>query len=255
LSTDNSIAAPAIKLPARLKARFPVLRAWAVHIYTSLGLLAAFLALRALFLGNPQEVFVWLGVALFIDASDGPLARRWQVRHWTPDFNGRKLDDITDYINYTFIPVLFAYRFEMVAGAGVWVLGLVLVASAYGFCQEAVKTDDGYFTGFPSYWNIAVFYLYLFHVHPTFVATALGILAIMVWIPLKYPTWKSKPLRRITFGLSLLWSLSLLALLITFEQAPTLLLWGSFAFPVYYFVLTFVFHVVGISRQPSAPAY
>ncbi len=251
MSAENFIAVPAVKLPSR----FYILRAWAVHIYTSLGLLAAFMALRALFMGRAQEVFLWLGIALFIDASDGPLARRWQVRRWTPDFNGRKLDDITDYINYTFIPVLFAYRFAMVVGVGVPVLGLVLLASAYGFCQEAAKTDDGYFTGFPSYWNIAIFYLYLFHSHATVAAAALATLAIMVWIPLKYPTWKSKPLRRLTFGLSLVWGLSLLALLITFDRAPLWLLWGSFLFPVYYFSLTFYLYATGISRKESGPAY
>lgn len=251
MSAENSIFIPAIKLPSR----FFVLRAWAVHIYTSLGLLAAFLALRALFAGNAQHVFIWLGVALFIDATDGPFARRWQVQRWTPDFNGRKLDDITDYINYTFIPMLFAYRFGMVAGAGVPVLGLVLVASAYGFCQEVAKTDDGYFTGFPSYWNIAIFYLYLLGAHPTLTALALATLAILVWVPIKYVTWKIKPLRRLTLGLSFLWSLSLLALLITFDAAPALLLWASLLFPVYYFGLTLYLHFTGESRKPSAPAY
>lgn len=251
MSAENFIAMPAIKLPPR----FFVLRAWAVHIYTSLGLLTAFLALRALFAGSAQGVFIWLGVALFIDATDGLFARRWQVHRWTPDFNGRKLDDITDYINYTFIPVLFAYRFGMVTGAGIPVLGLVLIASAYGFCQEAAKTDDGYFTGFPSYWNIAIFYLYLLRVHPAVTAAALAALAIMVWVPVKYVTWKNKPLRRLTLGLSFLWGLSLLALIITFEQAPSPLLWGSLLFPVYYFGLTFYLYSSGKSRGASAPAH
>lgn len=251
MSAENFAAVLSARLPSRLK----VLRAWAVHVYTSLGLLAAFMALRALVMGQAHQVFIWLGVALFIDASDGPLARRWQVRQWTPNFNGRKLDDITDYINYTLIPVLFAYRFNMLPSAAVPVLGLVLIASAYGFCQEAAKTDDGYFTGFPSYWNLAVFYLYLFRAHPTISAASLATLAIMVWIPFKYPTWKSKPLRRLTFGLSVLWGLSLLALLITFDRAPALLLWGSFLFPVYYLALTFYLYATGESRRESAPAY
>lgn len=251
VNTENSFAVPVIKFSRHV----PILRAWTVHFYTSLGLLAGFLALQALMAGKAHEVFIWLGVALAIDATDGPLARRWQVRYWTPAFNGRKLDDITDYINYTLIPVLFAYRFGIVAGAGVPVLGLVLIASAYGFCHEAAKTDDGYFTGFPSYWNIAIFYMTLFRVPPIVAATALAVLAVMVWIPLKYPTWKSKPLRHITLCFSLVWAVSLLALLITFEQAPALLLWGSILFPIYYFALTLYLYVAGVSRRPSKPAY
>ena len=42
-----------------------------------------------------------------------------------------------------------------------WVLVVALVASGYGFCQIPAKTTDGYFVGFPSYWNIVAFYLYL----------------------------------------------------------------------------------------------
>lgn len=235
--------------------RFFVLRAWAVHGYTSLGLLAAFLALQALLAGNAHRVFIWLGVALFIDATDGIFARRWQVQRWTPHFNGRKLDDITDYINYTLIPMLFAYRFGLVTGVGIPVLGLVLIASAYGFCQEVAKTDDGYFTGFPSYWNVAIFYLYLLRVHPTVAALTLAFLAILVWVPIKYVTWKNKPFRRLTLGLSLVWSVSLLSLLVTFEQVPALLLWGSLFFPAYYFGLTLYLHFTGVSRTASAAAY
>src|ERR1043165_1101811 len=35
------------------------------------------------------------------------------------------------------------------------------LASAYGFSQTNAKTDDGFFLGFPSYWNIVAFYLYV----------------------------------------------------------------------------------------------
>ena len=42
---------------------------------------------------------------------------------------------------------------------GGWLL-FPLLASAYGFCRDQAKTDDGYFLGFPSYWNIVAFYCY-----------------------------------------------------------------------------------------------
>ena len=31
----------------------------------------------------------------------------------------------------------------------------------YGFCRTDAKTADHFFTGFPSYWNIVAFYLYV----------------------------------------------------------------------------------------------
>ena len=85
--------------------RLPTIRAWAVHFYTSLGLVAGLLALIAVAEGRARDVFIFLGLALWIDATDGILARGWEVIVWTPRFDGRKLDDITDYLNYTLIPV------------------------------------------------------------------------------------------------------------------------------------------------------
>ena len=77
-------------------------RSWLVHFYTSLGLITGFLALTAMLEGNSKLAFFWLGVALVIDATDGTLARKFKVSQWTPGFDGRTLDDITDYLNRCF---------------------------------------------------------------------------------------------------------------------------------------------------------
>ncbi len=37
----------------------------------------------------------------------------------------------------------------------------MLLSSAYGFNRHDAKTGDHFFTGFPSYWNVVVFYLLL----------------------------------------------------------------------------------------------
>jgi phosphatidylcholine synthase len=61
-----------------------------------------------------------------------------------------------------------------------------LVASAYGFCQVAAKTDDGYFLGFPSLWNVVAFYLYVLHPDGQ---TALGVilgLTFLTFVPSRY---------------------------------------------------------------------
>ena len=156
-------------------------RAWLVHFYTATGLIAAFGAFQSLLVKDARGVFLWLGLALFIDATDGPLARRWEVRRWIPTFNGRKLDDIVDYINYTLIPIVFLYHFGLVTGLGTIVLVFVLMASAYGFSRETAKTDDGYFTGFPSYWNLVVFYLYLLDLAPWVSALVLAVFAAVTF--------------------------------------------------------------------------
>jgi len=216
-----------------------VARAWFVHFYTALGLIAAFAAFQALIAGNARSVFLWLGAALVLDATDGPLARRWEVTRWLPTFSGRKLDDIVDYINYTLIPVLFAYQFQLLTGLTGVVLPLVLLASVYGFCQQEAKTEDGYFTGFPNYWNLVIFYLYLLGAPSAVSAAVLACFALLVFIPIKYLTWKSPVLRRLTFSLSLAWGVSLVGLLIWFQAAPLWAVWLSLLYPAYHLGASF----------------
>jgi phosphatidylcholine synthase len=223
--------------------RLKTARAWIVHAYTATGLIAAFAALRALLDGDAHTVFLWQGLALFIDATDGPFARRWQVSLWTPSFSGRKLDDIVDYINYTLVPILFAYHFGLVTGMGTAVLPIVLMASAYGFCQEESKTDDGYFTGFPSYWNVAIFYLYLLGAGPRVTALVLGVLGVLVFVPVKYLTWKSPVLQRVTFVLGMIWSVILTGLVIWFEAVPQWIVWFSLLYPAYYLGVSFYLYI------------
>ena len=232
-----------------MKDGFNITRAWLVHFYTATGLIAAFGAFQALLIRDARTVFLWLGLALFIDATDGPLARRWEVRHWIPTFNGRKLDDIVDYINYTLIPMIFAYHFGIIEGPGTIVLVVVLMVSAYGFSRDEAKTDDGFFTGFPSYWNLVIFYLYLLDFAPWLSGVVLGVFAVLVFIPVKYLTWKSPVLPRLTMMLSLLWFGFLAGLMLWFESAPQWLLWLSLLYPVYHFGVSFYLYLRRISNK------
>lgn len=214
--------------------KFQVVRAWFVHFYTASGLIAAFAAFRSILAGDARGVFLWLGAALVVDATDGPMARRWKVAEWLPMFSGRKLDDIVDYINYTFIPVLFAYHFQLVTGPAVFVLPLVLLASVYGFCQQEAKTEDGYFTGFPNYWNLVVFYLYLLGAPSGLSAAVMGLFALLVFIPIKYLTWKTTELQQLTLALSMIWGISLAGLLIWFQTLPQWAVGLTLLYPAYH---------------------
>lgn len=225
-----------MRLPGR---RLSIIRAWAVHFYTSLGLVAGLLAMMAIVEGRPRDVFIFLGLALWIDSTDGMLARGWGVVTWTPRFDGRKLDDITDYLNYTFIPVFFIYHFELVTGVWILVLPLVLLASAYGFCQEAAKTEDGYFTGFPSYWNVLAFYFYLLGGPPVFAGLLLLFCAVMVFVPIKYIYPSRTPvLRPFNLGLGLFWFVTVCVIMVNFDHPDPRLVYLSLIYPVYYTVLS-----------------
>src|SRR3982750_4466386 len=138
--------------------------AWCVHLYTATGLLAA-AGMAVLIVRGGDEAFRWafalMLVATFIDSTDGWLARRARVKEVVPNFDGRRLDDLVDFHTYTTLPLLLIGRAGVLSEAQQWWLLLPLLASAYGFSQTNAKTDDGFFLGFPSYWNIVAFYLYM----------------------------------------------------------------------------------------------
>jgi phosphatidylcholine synthase len=211
--------------------------AWGVQAYTALGLVTGFLALRAVLRADLRGAFLWLTLSTLIDGTDGPLARRFRSAQILPDFNGRKLDDIVDYVNYVFIPALILARSDLLP-AGRWVWAMVpLLASAYGFCQEKAKTDDGYFTGFPSYWNIAVLYLSLFTFPRALNLLIVLALALLVFIPIRYiDPFKTKPLGRLTRPLTIVWLLSVLALIFHMPDVNPLLLRASLLYPCYYLI-------------------
>jgi phosphatidylcholine synthase len=216
--------------------------AWLVHVYTGLGLVCALLALRALGEDRPLEVFFWLVVAFVIDASDGVLARRARVDLYTPHFSGRKLDDIIDYLNYTFVPVCFIWQQELLTDGWWPVLAFTLIASAYGFCSEAAKTDDGYFTGFPSYWNVVAFYLYFLQPPEQVAAVVIAALALMTFWPVRYlyPT-KNHEAQWFSIGGGVAWGI-LCLWLVQHPEPPRQWVWISLLYPAWYMGYSFWLH-------------
>jgi phosphatidylcholine synthase len=71
----------------------------------------------------------------------------------------------------------------------------------------SAKTDDGYFLGFPSYWNLVAFYLYV--LRPVgWVAVALLVgLALLTFVPARYLyTSQRGRLNRFTNALAVVWT-------------------------------------------------
>jgi phosphatidylcholine synthase len=219
-----------------------VILPWVAHAYTGLGLVCALLAFRALSEDRPLDVFLWLAVAFVIDATDGVLARRVRVDLYTPQFSGRKLDDIIDYLNYTFVPVCFIFQQGLLSEPWLPLLGFVLIASAYGFCSEAAKTDDGYFTGFPSYWNVVAFYLYFLRPPELLVGAGVILLALMTFWPVRYlyPT-KNHEAQRFSVGGGVLWGA--LCLWLVLQRTPNpLWVYLSLSYPAWYLGYSFYLH-------------
>lgn len=217
--------------------------AWGVHLYTALGLPLAFLAAVALAKQDAELFFLCLWTTTVIDATDGTLARRLRVREILPTFDGRKLDDIVDYLTFVFLPVLALPALQILPPGQEWLAVFPLVASAYGFCQEKAKTQES-FVGFPSYWNIVVLYLYVLDPPGAVSAAILLVLSILVFVPIHYlyPS-KAKLLRPVTVVFGSLWALALIPVCLAPNEpwAKQVTLY-SLAFPAYYFVLSLVHH-------------
>ena len=141
-----------------------VVRAVLVHLYTASGVLLALVAAMELCgpAPDPRRIFLALTAAVVIDATDGTLARRWEVKRVLPGINGRTIDDIVDYLTYTFLPLLLIWRMGWVPAPGAVWIAPAMVASLFGFANTGAKDEgEGFFLGFPSYWNVVAFYAVL----------------------------------------------------------------------------------------------
>lgn len=215
--------------------------AWCVHLYTATGLVAAAAMAVLTIKGgdrNYRMALMLMIVATVIDSTDGMLARRAQVRKWTPGFDGRRLDDITDFHTYTSLPLLFIWSIGILPGALGWWLIAPLIASAYGFSQSDAKTSDGYFLGFPSYWNALAFYFYFLRPSPEVAIPILVILALLTFVPLRYlyPLYGGR-FGMMTIVLGSIWGVMLILITAGLIDERWLV-WTSAAFPTYYLVVS-----------------
>jgi phosphatidylcholine synthase len=218
--------------------------AWGVHAYTALGVVCGLFTAKAILDLDAQAAFRWMLVALLIDSTDGVMARAVDVKHVVPEYDGRKLDDITDYLNYVFLPIFFALRFQLVPSGYEFTLAFPLLASAYGFCSSGAKTADGYFTGFPSYWNVTIFYLFIVGVRPMDGMVLLVYLSVMVFVPIRYLYPSQSPYyRKFSMASTAVWFGAMIIMMLDIHHIPPFLVWGSLAFPAYYFGMSFYLHL------------
>ncbi len=214
-------AEPRVRKPRvpRPREKQPVVQAmaWGIHFYTALGLVLSAAIAVLLYEGGPNAFrlsFVLMAVATIIDATDGTLARKIRIKEVLPNFDGRKLDDITDFLTYTTLPLLLIWRAGLLPVGTEWCLVFPLLASAYGFCQCEAKTADGYFLGFPSLWNVVAFYLYVLQPGGWVALGVLTVLSLMTFVPSRY-LYPSQPglLNRVDNLLSVGWLVMLAVLL------------------------------------------
>jgi phosphatidylcholine synthase len=219
-------------------------RAWQVHAYTGCGAILAFVAAWGVVHGHDRLAFAALFVATIVDGTDGLLARRARVKQVLPAIDGARIDDIVDYMTFVLVPML------ILEGAGGLyfatafpVISIVLLSSLYGFVAPDAKSEDHFFTGFPSYWNIVVLYLLLFRVPPAVNAIVLLLFSALIFVRIGYVYPSRTPiLQRTTLALGALWTVQIGAIIWMWPSPPQWLAIASLTFPVYYLVLSLVLH-------------
>ncbi len=162
-------------------------RALSVHLLTATGAVFAILAMLAAAEEEWSMMFLWLVVAFFVDGIDGPLARRFEVEKNAPEFDGKLLDLIIDYLTYVFVPAYALFKSGLLPGWTGWISIIVITfASAMYFADTRMKTKDCSFSGFPGCWNMVV--LVLFALSPNFwvILAIVMVLAVAMFVPLKF---------------------------------------------------------------------
>ncbi len=194
---------------------------WLIHAFTASGACVGLMALLAIYQHNLLLALWLMGAAIVIDAVDGMFARTVRIKEAVPEIDGALLDNIVDFFTYTLVPCFFLLVTDLLPEY--WRVICVMAitfSSAYQFTQVDAKTTDHFFKGFPSYWNIAVFYLFFWQMSAFTNMLILMSLAILSFVPIKYvyPSrldylTENKVLRLSMVVITLLWGVATTGLL------------------------------------------
>jgi phosphatidylcholine synthase len=158
--------------------------AFAVHIFTAMGAGIALLAMLEAVREHWASMFGWLGVALIVDAIDGPLARKLDVVRLQPNWSGDVLDLVVDFLTYVFVPAYAITASGMLLPLAAPLLGIgIMVSGALYFADRRMKASDNHFRGFPALWNAAAFYLFLLHMPPVLSTLFIAVLIALTFAP------------------------------------------------------------------------
>jgi phosphatidylcholine synthase len=205
MDQDSSQSSPAIRAAA-----------FSVHVFTALGAGVALIALLEAVREHWAAMFAWLGVALIIDAIDGPIARRLDVVHVQPNWSGEVLDLVVDFITYVFVPAYAITASGRLLPLAAPLLGIgIVVTGALYFADRRMKAEDNHFRGFPALWNTAAFYLFLLHWPPVVSTLGVASLIVLTFVPFRvlHPL-RVVRLRRLTLTLIALWAVLAIYVLI-----------------------------------------
>ncbi len=237
MSERDSSGRDAAERRTRLESLRETIPGYLVHVYTASTLFFVALAAQWILEGAHRWALMALAVTIIIDATDGALARKFRVKETAAAIDGGLLDNIIDFTSYVLLPMLLLLQTGLLAPPGVLITAFAMFSSAFGFSRTTAKlADEGFFVGFPSYWSIVVFYLYMLDTPPLFNALLILGLSLMVFVPVRF-LYVSRLQRGRTLHVALgtVWSLLCVwALLLEPGALRSGILHLSLVYPVYY---------------------
>ncbi|MCB1360130.1 MAG: CDP-alcohol phosphatidyltransferase family protein [Rhodobacter sp.] len=182
-------------------------RAYFVHMFTATGAVFSMLAMLAAADAKWSLMFLWLVVAFVVDGIDGPMARKYDVKHKAPIIDGVLLDLIIDYLTYVFIPAFALFQSGLLPGWSGWVAIIVITfASVLYFADTRMKTADNSFSGFPGCWNMLA--VVVFATRPEFwvLLGLIVVLSVTMFLRIKFvhPV-RTQRWRALTLPIALVW--------------------------------------------------
>ncbi|GIL02500.1 MAG: phosphatidylcholine synthase [Alphaproteobacteria bacterium] len=224
--------------------------AFGVHLLTASGAFFAFLSLVSAAEKDFTKSFLWMGIALFVDGVDGPLARRLEVKKWWPHWSGDMLDAVVDYVTYVMIPAFLLYQSGLMGRyLSFTCAAIIVITSAVYYADTRMKTEDSGFKGFPVCWNMVVFTLMVVSTSPLLSAALVLVIAALTFAPIIFihPV-RVKVMREWTLGVLGAWLAAALISLYYDLDSP---LWVDVVLALsslYLFCVGFVLQVLGKLR-------
>lgn len=182
--------------------------AWAVHAFTTLGIVASMLALHNVMIGNAPRATAWLLITLLIDGVDGPIARALEVSKRVPRIDGFLLDLLIDFVACAIVPAAFMWQFKVVPqnNWGVAILSLMVFTSAIWFARKDMETTDYWFRGFPAAWNIVGPILFFMGARTSVGAVLTVVLSLLQLTSIPFPhIARARWMRRFTIVGAVCW--------------------------------------------------
>lgn len=204
------------------------IRAFSVHILTATGAYLAFLAMVAAGESRFVDMFWWLGLALFVDGIDGPIARKLNVKEVLPKWSGEQLDNVIDFVTYALIPAFALYQSGMVGEITSFVCAAaIMISSAIYYANMGMKTKENFFSGFPVCWNMLVFTLFAINASEWTAMVVVFSAVVATFLPIHFlhPV-RVVRLRPVNLTIFLAWCVFSAAALLLHFESPAWLVWA-----------------------------